>query len=87
MTHPTIEGFIQKVDDALAAYPTLCQYGTSAVTARHDRGPCAMRTLDSKLGACSMPSLGIFGAIIVGDHTVTYPLQRDIVHGYSCIIF
>jgi len=29
MTHPQVEQAMQKADEFLAAYPTLCQYGTS----------------------------------------------------------
>ena len=32
MTHPQVEQAMQKADEFLAAYPTLCQYGTCLFT-------------------------------------------------------
>ena len=35
MTHPQVEQAMQKADEFLAAYPTLCQYGTCLFTHTH----------------------------------------------------
>ena len=38
MPHPQVEQAMQKADEFLAAYPTLCQYGTSSQTQQNSNG-------------------------------------------------